>query len=250
MPVRLAVDPAVLHQFPDTEVCLVVAWGVRNDEVWPALDAAVERFEQEVAAGEWTAPGEESPEIASWHAAYRKFGTNPRRARPSVEALGRRVAKSGTMPRITPAVNAYNLVSLQYGVPAGAFDLDALGASVEIRPARENDVFTPLGEPGEREEPKVGEIVYAQGTDVLTRHWNHRDSDLTKVTAESRNIVFMMERVSAEAMPTERLAAAQAALAELVRRFAAEVTLAVIDPATPAVDLGRTSPSTVAAAIR
>ncbi|BCY14207.1 B3/4 domain-containing protein [Actinoplanes sp. L3-i22] len=244
MPVRVAVDPAVLHDFPDMQVRFVVARGVRNDEAWPAVASAVEQFEREVATGEWVAPGEESPSIASWHAAYRKFGTNPRRARPSVEALGRRVAKSGVLPRITPAVNAYNLVSLRYGVPAGAFDLDALRASVEIRPARDNDAFTPLGEPDEQATPKPGEIVYAQDTEVLTRHWNHRDSDLTKVTAQSRNVVFMVERVSAEATPNERLAAAQAALAELVAPFAAEVTLAVIGPENPAAELGAVAAGT------
>jgi hypothetical protein len=34
----------------------------------------------------------------SWHEAYRKFGTNPRRIRPSVDALHRRLASQGRLP--------------------------------------------------------------------------------------------------------------------------------------------------------
>lgn len=236
MSVRIMLDAEVLTAFPDAQVCFVAARNLRNGEPWPAVDAAVEQFQRDVAAGAWTAPGEESPEIASWHAAYRAFGTNPRRARPSVEALSRRVAKSGRVPRISPAVDAYNLISLRHGVPAGAFDLDTLGELVTVRPARDGDVFVPMGEPEETEVPRAGEIVYAQDAHVLTRHWNHRDSDRTKVTSESRNVVFILERVSAEAVPAERLIAAQRELADSVRPFADEVVLATIDAQNPAAE--------------
>lgn len=69
----------------------------------------------------------------AWHTAYRSFGTNPRRIRPSVDVLGRRMDKKGTLLRINPAVDSYNVVSVRHGLPAGAFDLDHVTGDVHIR---------------------------------------------------------------------------------------------------------------------
>jgi len=210
-------DRAVGESFPDAEIRLVVARGLRNTETWHDVDSAVRRLEERLAAGEWQPYDENDPVVASWHEAYRRFGTNPRRSRPSLDALSRRLRKNGHLPRINSAVDAYNMICVTYGTPAGAFDLDALGHDpVVIRFAEESDRFTPLGEPGTSESPNVGEVVYAQGDRVLTRHWNHRDADQTKVTQTSRNVVFILERISAAAVPDDRIATAQTALAELI----------------------------------
>jgi DNA/RNA-binding domain of Phe-tRNA-synthetase-like protein len=142
--------------------------------------------------------------------------------RPSVEALLRRVRKSGALPTISPAVDAYNSVSVLSGLPAGAFDLDRVTGDIEIRFAREGDRFEPLGEPGEWEAPRAGEVVYADAETVLTRHWNHRDCHRTMVRADSRDVLFMVERVSGKVSPdecgqaTDRLAGVLAAHARSV----------------------------------
>jgi DNA/RNA-binding domain of Phe-tRNA-synthetase-like protein len=94
-------------------------------------------------------------------------------------------------------VDAYNLVSVTHVVPAGAFDLDAADGDIVVRFARPDDAFTPLGEPDTVEQPHDGEVVYADAGGVLTRHWNHRDSDRTKVTAASRHVLVMLEAVAA-----------------------------------------------------
>ncbi len=121
----------------------------------------------------------------------------PRRIRPSVDALGRRMAKKGALPRINPAVDSYNAVSVRHGLPAGAFDLDHVTGDVDIRHADGTEEFVPLGEPGTVENPKPGEIVYADPSGVLTRHWNHRDAHRTRVTEDSAHVVFILETVHA-----------------------------------------------------
>ena len=103
---------------------------------------------------------------------------------------------------------------------------------MEIRPASAEDRFTPLGEPDEREPPGVGEIVYAQGTEVLTRHWNHRDAHRTRVREDTRSAVFMLERVSAD-VPADRLADAAAHLASLLGPHAAAVTRSTLTAQRP-----------------
>ncbi|MER6624005.1 MULTISPECIES: phenylalanine--tRNA ligase beta subunit-related protein [unclassified Streptomyces] len=191
------ISPAVAGAFPDALIAVVTATGLRGGDPWPATTAALEDLEAQLADGTWRPADENDPRIEAWHAAYRSFGTNPRRIRPSVDALGRRMAKRGTLPRINPAVDSYNAVSVRHGLPSGAFDLDHVTGDVEIRHADGGETFTPLGEPDAVENPKPGEIIYTDTTDVLTRHWNHRDAHRTRVTEDSTHVAFVLETVAA-----------------------------------------------------
>ncbi|MGX1128164.1 DNA/RNA-binding domain of Phe-tRNA-synthetase-like protein [Streptomyces glaucescens] len=191
------IAPAVADAFPDALIALVTATGVRGQEPWPDTAAALEALEQQLALGVWQPADETDPRIEQWHTAYRSFGTNPRRIRPSVDALGRRLAKKGTLPRINPAVDSYNVVSVRHGLPAGAFDLDHVAGDVDIRYADGSESFTPLGEPDTVENPKPGEIIYADTAGVLTRHWNHRDAHRTRVTEGSARVAFALETLNA-----------------------------------------------------
>ncbi|SEB81293.1 B3/B4 domain-containing protein (DNA/RNA-binding domain of Phe-tRNA-synthetase) [Streptomyces misionensis] len=191
------ISPAVADSFPDTLIAVVTATGLRGHEPWPATSAVLDQLERQLADGAWQPADESDPRIEAWHTAYRSFGTNPRRVRPSVDALGRRLAKKGTLPRINPAVDSYNAVSVRHGLPAGAFDLDRVAGDVHIRHADGTETFTPLGEPGTTEHPSAGEIVYTDATDVLTRHWNHRDAHRTRVTEDSTRVAFVLETLRA-----------------------------------------------------
>ncbi|MET9503662.1 phenylalanine--tRNA ligase beta subunit-related protein [Streptomyces sp. NPDC006622] len=191
------ITPAVADAFPDTLIAVVTATGLRGDEPWPATTTALENLEQQLANGTWQPADESDPRLEAWHTAYRSFGTNPRRIRPSVDALGRRLAKKGSLPRINPAVDSYNTVSARHGLPAGAFDLDHVTGDVEIRYADGTETFTPLGEPDTTEHPRPGEIIYTDTTDVLTRHWNHRDAHRTRVTEHSTHVAFVLETLHA-----------------------------------------------------
>jgi DNA/RNA-binding domain of Phe-tRNA-synthetase-like protein len=136
-----------------------------------------------------------------------------------VEALSRRLARTGALPHINAPVDAYNSVSVRFAVAAGAFDLDAVRGDIALRPAREGDWFTPLGEPDTVEHPRPGEIVYADTVSVLTRHWNYRDAERTKVTSSSRNVMFLLESADGP----DRLHAAVGALREMLGPHARSV---------------------------
>ncbi|MGW1747104.1 B3/B4 domain-containing protein [Streptomyces sp. NPDC002092] len=224
--------PAVAEAFPDTLIALVTATGLRGHESWPHTAAAVEELEQQLADGSWQPADETDPRIEAWHTAYRSFGTNPRRIRPSVDALGRRLAKKGSLPRINPAVDSYNAVSVRHGLPAGAFDLDHVTGSVDIRHADGTESFTPLGEPGTVEHPKPGEIIYADTTGVLTRHWNHRDAHRTRVTEDSSHVAFVLETLHADRDGTLLKAAADE-LQGLLAPHADRTAVSYLSPVQP-----------------
>ncbi|WP_327294044.1 MULTISPECIES: phenylalanine--tRNA ligase beta subunit-related protein [unclassified Streptomyces] len=227
------ISAAVADAFPDTLIAVVTGAGLRGHESWPATTTALQNLEQQLAAGAWQPADETDPRIAAWHTAYRSFGTNPRRIRPSVDALGRRLAKKGALPRINPAVDSYNAVSVRHGLPAGAFDLDHVTGDVEIRYADGTETFTPLGEPDATENPKPGEIIYTDTTDVLTRHWNHRDAHRTRVTDGSTHVAFVLETVAAT-RDGHLLKTATDELQTLLQPHCETSTVQYLGPAQPA----------------
>jgi DNA/RNA-binding domain of Phe-tRNA-synthetase-like protein len=213
-----------------------VAEGFAGYGPWPEVDAGLAALERAAAGGATLAEGAADPHIAAWHAAYRAFGTNPKRERPSVDALRRRLARSGRLPRISAAVDCYNLVSVTHGVPAGAFDLDATVGDITVGFAAGDEDFAPLGEPDVTEHPRPGEVIYTDAKSVLTRHWNHRDADRTKVTEDSTRIVFLLETTDAPDFGPA-VAAAAADLAARLETRSQTVTTHWLAPATPAATL-------------
>lgn len=232
---QLVVADEVCAAFGDLRIDAVVAVGFEGAKPWPEVEERLASLEARAQAGEFAAE-ENHPHIASWHAAYRSFGTNPRRQRPSVHALLRRLARSGRLPRISPAVDCYNLVSATGGVPVGAFDLQTVAGQIMIRFADGSKAFTPLGEPDTTENPRPGEVIYIDAGGVLTRHWNHRDADRTKVTEESSEIVFVLETVDASAFGGA-LDEATGTLVSLLRTRSRAVTVHRLTPSQRAANL-------------
>ncbi len=227
-------DPAVTTAFPDTLIALVTATGLRGHEPWPHTTATLQELERQLADGTWQPADETDPRIDAWHTAYRAFGTNPRRTRPSVDALGRRLTKKGTLPRINPAVDSYNAVSVRHALPAGAFDLDHLTGDVVIHHADGTESFTPLGEPDTIEHPRPGEIIYTDTTSVLTRHWNHRDAHRTRVTANSTYVTFVLETLHAT-RDSHHLKTAAHELQDLLTPHTDQTSVHYLSPAEPQV---------------
>jgi hypothetical protein len=95
---HVTVASAVAAAFPNLRIDAVVAEGFSGREPWPEVAERLSRLEADAAAGR-TLPVEDDPHIASWRAAYRAFGTNPKRERPSIEALRRRLARSAVLTR-------------------------------------------------------------------------------------------------------------------------------------------------------
>ncbi len=233
----LRVSEPVCQRFPLLRIAAVVACGFGGHEPWPETDTALAALEKAATDGDTLPAAANDPHIAAWYAAYRAFGTNPKRERPSMDALRRRLARTARLPRINAAVDCYNLVSVSHSVPAGAFDLDAVHGDIVVGFAVGHEEFTPLAEPGTVEHPRPGEVIYADQTSVLTRHWNHRDADRTKVTPHSSNIVFLLETTESAAFGP----AVDAAAADLAARVATrsrEVSTRWLTPASPVAVLG------------
>lgn len=82
--------------------------------------------------------------IQEWRSVFKKYGKDPNRYRPSVEALYRRVQKQNYLSSIQSAIDINNFFSLQYQVPIGIYDQDNLNGPVNIRLGTEGEEYTGL----------------------------------------------------------------------------------------------------------
>jgi DNA/RNA-binding domain of Phe-tRNA-synthetase-like protein len=190
--VDFKVEGRVLSAYPRVKIGVLVGRGLVVGEGHPGLEACKGRVVAEAVERMGSEPVTKQPFIASWRDMYRSFGTRPGDYRPSSEALLRRVLKRGALPTINSAVDAYNALSVRHLIPMGGFDLDRTRGDISLRLSEGGEVFNPLGSSGP-EETYEGEPVYADESRILTRRWNFRDCDETKITTETRNLVMFVD---------------------------------------------------------
>lgn len=204
---RIAVDGAVRALRPDFAVLVMTAEGLANG---PTDDVAAGWLD---AAAGAAAASADDPHIEAWRDAYRAFGAKPQRTRPSVDALLRR---ADALPTVNKVVDAYNAISVEYALPIGGEDLDAYRGPARLVRADGDEPFDTVagGEPAV-EHPSAGEVVWRDDDGVTCRRWNWRQCVRTRLTEDTKNALFLLERL--EPYPLDRLRAAGDALSARLR---------------------------------
>jgi DNA/RNA-binding domain of Phe-tRNA-synthetase-like protein len=136
------------------------------------------------------------PLIAQWREALRNAGVPLKRCPPSIEAIAKRTTKSDSPFSINPIVDVYNAISMDLVLPLGAYDVDQLDGGLSLRVCNAPEPFIPLGG-SEPEQTEVDEIVYADRSDILTRHFLWRQAEKGKITSNSRKFMFLCELLDA-----------------------------------------------------
>lgn len=77
--------------------------------------------------------------------AYKSFGKDPSRYRPSAEALLRRVANGKGLYQVCNVVDVLNLVSVETGFSIGGYDLEKIDGSIELGIGAENEHYSAIG---------------------------------------------------------------------------------------------------------
>jgi DNA/RNA-binding domain of Phe-tRNA-synthetase-like protein len=223
--------------FPTFRVAVAALRGLRGGEgPNDGIETLIAAAEAEGQALVRTQLPAELPEIQAWRAAYRAFGSKKTGYRNSCEALLRRLAQQGTLPRVSPLVDLYNALSVKYRIPAGADDLAKLAPPLAFRTAREGDSFFDLANEGLDDPPRAGEVVYADSEKCLCRRWNWRQDARSRVTAETRDAVVVLQTLEEDG--TARLTAAAEELAcAAADHLGARCSWAIASAATPQVTL-------------
>ncbi|MDR0823768.1 MAG: hypothetical protein LBN74_01645 [Prevotella sp.] len=93
-----------------------------NEELWTRINS----YAAEYKAGHQIEDIKKNPAIAATREAYKKFGKDPNRYRPSAEALRRRILRDLPLYQIDTLVDLINLVSIKTGYSIGGFDADKI----------------------------------------------------------------------------------------------------------------------------
>jgi len=188
-----AYDPAITDRFPAIRAGVVAASGLANG---PSPEELVDRFRAErIDALERLAatPISETPSVKAWRRAFSAFGVKPTQYRSAVEALLRRLDKSGDIPSINTLVDIGNLISIRYALPVAVLDRSSLTGTVTVRFATGTEHFVDLGS-GEGQHPEPGEVVFVDEADhVCARRWCWRQSAPSATGAGSTAALFTIE---------------------------------------------------------
>ena len=183
-----------LEIFPQAKIGLIVGRGLDNssgdDSMYQSLlDESLIKAEKHIGADEWTA----NPVVADWRKAYQQFKTK-KGARSSIEALLKRVQTGKGVGSISPLVDVYNSISLEFGVPCGGEDIDVIEGDVRLGLAEGDEEFITYGS-DKSEPPYPGEVVYKDDAGAICRCWNWREAVRTMLTEETRNAIFVIESI-------------------------------------------------------
>ena len=216
-----SISPDIFASYPVYVRGVVIAHEVKNgissSELLRLLreaeDSVRERLDPKAVA--------EEPRIASWREAYRAFGARPADFRSSVEAMARRVLRGDELPSITALVDIGNVVSLRHLLPAGAHAIDLLKGDIELRFADGGEEFLAFGSE-ELENPLPGEVIFVEGTTVLTRRWTWRQAQHTLTLPETTAVEFNVDGLPPVTRSEVETACAE--VAELTQRFCGGTT--------------------------
>ncbi len=187
---HFTVAPEVFERFPGMMIVAAVARGIDNAERRPAIE--VEWRAAWDAAGQVDGTAQQHPRVVPWREMWKDNGISSKHFPSSIQALLRRAMKGGEPFEINPLVDFYNAISLNHVVPAGAFELDRLSGPVELRVTREGDTFHSLDEDVPLPVP-AGEVAYASGTTILTRHFVWRQSVEGLIRPETHDVLLLSE---------------------------------------------------------
>lgn len=134
----------------------------------------------------------QDPFVVAYRKLYRSVGLDVTKTRPSSEALIRRILKNGQVFNINTVVDSYNISSVQTLLPMGAYDSDKIRGDISLRFSAGGETFIPLGGCCE-ETLEKGELIYSDGEKVICRNYNYRDSNATKVTPATTNVVLVVD---------------------------------------------------------
>lgn len=188
----LVLAQEVQEVFPDLDVAVAIARGVEvraeDDEAYNFIDDRLQRLlpslPKEAAARET---------IAMYRGLYEEMEHNPNRITPMPEELGSLVAGSGRMPLpVNNVVDLARLATVETGLSVVVYDLAELELPLRLRFSADGDRFLPHARQV-YEQVQEGELVYADGQEVLARMLNHAYGERGKVTTTTRHVLVVVD---------------------------------------------------------
>jgi DNA/RNA-binding domain of Phe-tRNA-synthetase-like protein len=190
----LRIAPELQSSFPGLGVVELKMCGL----MVRSFDPSLESFKQEVQERLRRRIGSlEEVKAQPIFRAYRDFfwrvGIDPTKVRPAGEALTRRVLGGRDLPRLNTLVDAYNLASIETSIAVAAFDLQMVRAeALLMRTAVRGEAFHGIGMNLPEVLTGAEVVIEDQESKELVAVYPYRDSDGSKVTERTKDVLFLM----------------------------------------------------------
>ncbi|PJC36724.1 lysine--tRNA ligase [Candidatus Peregrinibacteria bacterium CG_4_9_14_0_2_um_filter_53_11] len=199
----------VRERFPGIKVGFALLKGVKNSQL--TLERAAELREQHWDGLDFEELRKSSARLEAFKDIYRGFGVKPSNNKPSPVALISRLANGRDLPTINTIVDLGNIISVEHQLAVGMFDADRLTLPVILNFAEGGEQYMALG--SDKFVPLMpDELCYfdSAGT-VMARDFNYLDSEVTKITENSTNLLLNIDGNEASTEDEVRAALQQAA---------------------------------------
>ncbi|MBB3186352.1 B3/B4 domain-containing protein [Microbacter margulisiae] len=123
----------------------LISCSVTNSTFEPGLWEEIHAAEEYVKARYTLEQINKIPAIQATRTAYKAFGKDPNRYRPSAEALCRRIVRGIPLYQINTLVDIINLISIRTGYSIGGFDADKIEGTLTLTVGTADDHFEGIG---------------------------------------------------------------------------------------------------------
>ncbi len=227
---RFCIEDAVFQMFPKFCRGIVIAAGIDNSRSSPDLEGLLRDQEEKMRQDPAVDPAT-NPRLLAWKDAYRQFGSNPNKFTPSIVFLAKQVTAGKPVRSISPAVDAFNIISIRHIIPCGGDDMNSVEGDVTLGRAVSDEIFAPLFRPDEIEHPDPGEVIYVnrRTKKVLCRRWNWRNADFSKITPDTKNLAINVDGMM-PSIAREEIEEAAEELSQLLLRYCGgEISIRFLD---------------------
>ncbi len=209
------IQPAVFKQFPHLKVGVLLVKGIDNQTNHLGIDVVIAKEIKAIQTKYQIGDLNQISKISNWRAAYQLLGYKPSSHRPRVESWLRLLIQGKQLPDINTACNLCNLVSVKHLLSIHGYDLGKVEGDIRLAVARENEPFL-------ANTKKEGEVMYRDDVAVLHEVWNWRQSEQTKVTNLTKNMLCVVEGL--ESAFLSEVAQALEELGELIATYCGGVS--------------------------
>lgn len=186
------IEKELFNYFPGMKIIAVEAMNINRPDIDKISYMLNDAWKTANAAANEYGNAQSHPFIKPWGDRMKAAGAPRKQFPSSIEAMVRRAGKGGEPFRISPMVDFYNAISLANLVPAGAYDIDQLEGDLHLRFSKDGDTFMALDSEENISIP-AGEVSYADGDKIITRHYVYKQSKHAIITAETKNVILVSE---------------------------------------------------------
>lgn len=188
---RYTVESEVLALDPQLYFGILIGQGLENSESTSDDILKLETAERYVRQIMSAAEVKSHPIVEAYRNVMEKAGINPNKYPPSVEAMLKRVLKGASLPHINALVDLCNAVSLETQISLGGHDLRDIKDNLSVCFSKGTEKFLPFGSSG-YESVDAGELVFTDGDIIQTRKWIWRQSELGKMTLNTKDVFLQL----------------------------------------------------------